>query len=80
VFVASGYMHGNAVVGENLAWAAGSLGSARTAVAWWLASAPHRANLFGSGWRDFGVALVKADTLFGVSHVTIWVVEFGRRG
>jgi uncharacterized protein YkwD len=81
VFAASGYLHGAAWrVGENLAWGAGALGSARTAVAWWLASPPHRANLFGRSWRDFGVAMLKADALFGASNVTIWVVQFGRRG
>ena|SRR5437764_10695556 len=80
VFVAAGYVHGTYTVGENLAWGAGVLGSVRTAVAWWLASPPHRANLFGRSWRDFGVAMLKAHTLLGASDVTIWVVQFGRRG
>jgi hypothetical protein len=29
-------------------------------------------------WRDVGVAMVKASSLFGTSNVTLWVMDFGR--
>jgi uncharacterized protein YkwD len=66
-------------VGENLAWGQGILGTARSAMASWLASPEHRQNLFGASWRDLGLARVRARSLFGRSNVTVWVAQFGRR-
>jgi uncharacterized protein YkwD len=68
-----------AAVGENLAWGQGRLGTARSAMASWLASPEHRQNLFGSNWRDLGLARVRARSLFGRSNVTVWVAQFGQR-
>jgi len=67
-----------ASVGENLAWGQGRLGTARTAMASWLASPEHREILFGANWRDLGLARVRA-SLFGRSNVTLWVAQFGQR-
>jgi uncharacterized protein YkwD len=66
-------------VGENLAWGQGRLGTARTAMASWLASPEHRQNLFGASWRDLGLARVHAGSLFGRPNVIVWVAQFGRR-
>ena len=79
VFEVAGYFTGTAAVGENLAWGQGPLGCARSTVASWLASPPHREILFNSNWRDFGVARVSASMLFGRPDVTVWVAQFGRR-
>ena len=79
MFEVVGYLVGIASVGENLAWGQGRLGSARTALASWLASPEHRQILFGGGWRDLGVARVRATSLFGRSNVTVWVAQFGHR-
>ena len=79
VFEVVGYIVGTASVGENLAWGQGRLGSARTAMAGWLASAEHRQILFGADWRDLGLARVRARSLFGRSNVTVWVAQFGHR-
>jgi uncharacterized protein YkwD len=68
-----------ASVGENLAWGQGRLGTARSAMASWLASPEHRQNLFGASWRDLGLARVRAKSLFGRSNVTVWVAQFGQR-
>jgi len=68
-----------ASVGENLAWGQGRLGSARTAMAGWLASPEHRQILFGANWRELGLARVRASSLFGRPNVTVWVAQFGRR-
>lgn len=75
-FQQSGYLHRRTRVGENLYWGTGSLGSAANAVAAWLHSPPHRANLLGR-WRDAGVGLVHAQTLFGYHDVWLFVLEFG---
>jgi uncharacterized protein YkwD len=77
-FQQTGYFHRRTRVGENLYWGTGSLGSAGNAVAAWLHSPPHRANLLGR-WRDAGVGLIHAPTLFGHHDVWLYVLEFGSR-
>jgi uncharacterized protein YkwD len=77
VFQLAGYPF--ASVGENLAWGQGRLGSARTAMAGWLASPEHRQILLGANWQDLGLARVRASGLFGRPNVTLWVAQFGRR-
>ena len=79
VFELVGYFVGTASVGENLAWGQGRFGSARTAMAGWLASPEHRQILFSADWRDLGVARVRATSLLGRSNVTVWVAQFGHR-
>jgi uncharacterized protein YkwD len=79
VFQVVGYFVGTASVGENLAWGQGRLGSARSALASWLASPEHRQILFGADWRDLGVARVRATSLLGRSNVSVWVAQFGHR-
>ena len=79
VFQQAGYLTAAGTVGENLAWGQGRLGSARTAMAGWLASPEHRQILSGSSWRDLGLARVRARSLFGRPNVTVWVAQFGRR-
>jgi uncharacterized protein YkwD len=44
------------VVGENLAWGSGQLGTAVSIVRMWLASPEHRANLLRPGFRRIGLA------------------------
>ena len=78
VFTLVHYFTGGAAVGENLEWGQGRLGTARSAVAHWLASPPHREILYTAKWRDLGVARIHA-TLFGRPNVTLWVAQFGRR-
>ena len=82
VFYAVGYLVPGrpAQVGENLAWGQGRLGTARSTMRSWLASPPHRANLFRAGWRDFGVSVVRAPRLSGAADVELWVYQFGSRG
>lgn len=78
VFTLVHYFTGAAAVGENLAWGQGRLGTARTAMASWLASPEHRAILYTAKWRDLGIARVRG-TLFGRPNVSLWVAQFGRR-
>ena len=78
-FQQTGYFRGSVSVGENLYWGEGSLGTPDQAVAAWLRSPPHRANLLGHGWRDVGVAVVHRPGLFGGGDVWLYVLQFGRR-
>ena len=77
VFALVHYFTGTAAVGETLAWGNGRLGSARAALASWIASPEHRAILYTARWRDLGIARVHG-TLFGYADVTVWVAQFGR--
>jgi uncharacterized protein YkwD len=77
VFRASHYLTGAGSVGENIAWAQGTLATPRSTMAAWLGSPPHRRNLFTAKWRDLGVARLPAARLEGHSNVIIWVTEFG---
>ena len=77
VFVRTGYL-GSGLVGENLAWGQSPLGTVRDTVTDWLSSPEHRSNMLYPRWRDVGVAMVKAPSLFGASNVTLWVMDFGR--
>lgn len=68
-------------VGENMAWAYGSL-DAREAIARWMASPPHRANLLSAVWQQIGVAVQSVEHGPGVYDdlpVTVVTVDFGIR-
>jgi Cysteine-rich secretory protein family len=56
---AAGYMRsgGRWTVGENLAWGAGELSSARGLVNAWMNSPPHRANIVKPAYREIGIAI-----------------------
>ena len=57
---ASGYMQGarSWLVGENLVWGSGDLGTPASMVEAWMNSPPHRANILRSQFREVGVAAV----------------------
>jgi len=68
-------------VGENLLWASPRV-NARSALAMWIASPEHLANLMSPTWRDFGVSAVhvnSAPRVFGGQSVTIITIDFGVR-
>jgi len=52
-------------VGENLVWAAGTLGAKR-AIALWRNSPGHNRNMLARGWRQVGVAAVRVRSAPGV--------------
>ena len=65
-------------VGENLAWDQGSLSAARSIVAMWLASPPHRANLLRPGYRIVGVGALRG-TFAGHRHTLMVTTDFAGR-
>jgi uncharacterized protein YkwD len=68
-------------VGENLLWHTDAV-SARAAVRAWLRSPRHRANLLQPGFRDVGIAAVRAvgaPGVFGYRRVVVLTVDFGAR-
>ena len=77
-------------VGDRHAWSAGeNLGlfgpaqpSARSVVAAWLASPPHRANLLAKGWRDAGISVRFAPIpggRLGADPCWLITLDLGRR-
>src|SRR3954454_5848362 len=72
---------GAGAVGENLLWAEPTL-DARRAVAMWMASPEHRANILEPAWRVIGIAAVHAAAApgyFGGRAVTVVTTDFGAR-
>lgn len=68
-------------VGENLLWYSPQV-DARRAVAMWLASPPHRANLLDRDWKEVGLSAVHAAAAPGAFRgleVTILTADFGVR-
>ena len=69
------------VVGENILWQ-GQSAAVSDAVAAWMASPGHRANILASDFRVIGIAAVRATAApgaFGGLDVTILVTDFGAR-
>ena len=71
------YIHGNWVVGENLAWGSGSRGTVRALFDAWLHSPPHREAIIRSDWREIGISLIRVPRIFGQAEVALWVSNFG---
>jgi uncharacterized protein YkwD len=68
-------------VGENLLWSTGSPDPG-TAVAEWMASPPHRANILSQRWHEVGVAAARFDAAAGIydgQSVMILTTDFGVR-
>ena len=64
--------------GENLAWGAGQLGTARALVAAWMRSRGHRTNLLRRGWRRVGIG-VAVGTFSGHSGARVVAANFAGR-
>ena len=67
-------------LGEDLAWGAGTLGTARSIVRSWMHSPSHRANILSRKYREMGigVALGIPGDAGGLNGAT-YAVDFGRR-
>ena len=71
---ATGYRY--ATFGENLYRGTWGKVSARDAVAAWLESPGHRANILGPGFRDVGAALVRAPGMRREGDGALWITAF----
>lgn len=68
-------------VAENLLWASGPLDADR-AIAVWMASPEHRANILAPRWRQIGIAVIHADRApgyYGHHGATVVTTDFGTR-
>ena len=74
VRIRSAGAHGR-LFGENIAWGTGTLVTARSIVARWLASRPHRANLLRPGFRRVGVGIAYG-TFLGYDEATVVTAAF----
>jgi uncharacterized protein YkwD len=66
------------MLGENLAWGTGSLGTPRGAMKAWMASPGHRANILKAGFRELGVGVVARVPSSAAAGAT-YTVDFGVR-
>jgi uncharacterized protein YkwD len=79
---AAGYVYSSRVgyqVGENIAWATGSLSTPRAIVAAWMASPGHRANILDANFRDTGVGVSSQlpSSMGGGAAGGIYTQDFG---
>jgi uncharacterized protein YkwD len=66
------------MLGENLAWGTGSLGTPSGAMKAWMTSPGHKANILKPGFRELGVGVVARVPGSGESGAT-YTVDFGVR-
>ena len=66
------------VLGENLAWGTGSIGTPRSAIETWMRSPAHRANLLRKAYREIGVGVVLGVPGSDAAGAT-YTVDFGVR-
>jgi uncharacterized protein YkwD len=64
------------VVGENLAWGAGVEETAASAVARWMASPPHRANILDPDYRFVGIGSKYALDYQGENGARVFTADF----
>ena len=72
---------GSWAVGENLLWSSPGI-DASHAIAAWMSSPEHRANILDPSWRQIGIAAIHVARAGGVYHdrpVTIITTDFGAR-
>lgn len=74
---AAGYLprSGSWLVGENLAWGSGSMGSAEKIMKAWMNSPGHRANILNARYREIGIGLIKGSPRGGAGAT--YATEFG---
>jgi uncharacterized protein YkwD len=72
---------GGWAVGENLVWSSSYL-DASGALALWMASPDHKANILNPRWHEIGISARRASTaggVFGGDAVTLITTDFGTR-
>lgn len=67
------------MLGENLAWATGSLSTPQALVDAWLASSEHRSNLLSKDYRDVGIGVRLGVPGGGVAGGATVTVDFGAK-
>jgi uncharacterized protein YkwD len=65
--------------GENIAWGSGDYGTARSIVAAWMNSPPHRMNILSKDFRDIGIGFSSGTPSAGNANGSIYTTDFGLR-
>jgi uncharacterized protein YkwD len=77
-----GYLDGGLsrwAYGENIAWGGGDYGTARSIVAAWMNSPPHRSNILSNDFRDIGIGFSSGTPSSGNANGSIYTTDFGLR-
>ena len=67
------------LIGENIAWGPGALGTPRAAVAGWMASPAHRAIMLNGSFRDAGIGYADGDPTGGNAAGGVYTLDVGKR-
>src|SRR3954468_15615074 len=70
---------GEWVIGENLAWGSGALGTPKALVNAWMNSPPHRENLLSGDFKEVGMGVVFGAPSDETSEGTTVTTDFGTR-
>jgi uncharacterized protein YkwD len=74
---ATGYLRSEDwIIGENLAWGTGAMGTPRGIVTAWMGSEGHRANILRAAYREIGLGVVAGNPASGSGGAT-YATEFG---
>jgi uncharacterized protein YkwD len=67
------------MLGENIAWGTGSLGTPREIMREWLHSKEHRENILRGSFTEIGIGYLGNQEFQGFSGGALWSQEFGTR-
>jgi uncharacterized protein YkwD len=67
------------ILGENLAWGAGSRATPRETVRSWMDSSDHRRIVLNRGFRDIGIGVVAGSPLGAIEGAVTYASEYGAR-
>ena len=75
----TGWMKGRRrwLVGENIAWGAGSLATPRAIMRYWMGSAAHRDNILDGRFRVVGIGVQRGTPVAGLSDGITYTTDFG---
>jgi uncharacterized protein YkwD len=78
---AARYLQGSRgwTVGENIAWGSWDYASPKSIVRSWMHSAPHRANILSSHFREIGIGLTRGAPVSGMEKAATYATDFGTR-
>jgi len=65
------------LVGENIAWGSGQVGSTRSIVSAWMNSPSHRANILNPKFDEIGIAFDRGNPAGGADAAATYTTVFG---
>jgi uncharacterized protein YkwD len=71
------YGYSGGLIGENIAWGAGSLSTPRSIVRAWMRSSGHRANILRRRFDEVGIGIARGAPVPRVRDAAVYTADFG---